>query len=97
MTIATGMAILDLIVLYLPTILAVIASLGSIFKIFRAFSDLRSKVDTSESDRLATEQARLEAEQNLRDEIKVVLQQNAELKRDMADLLKKYDHIRRDE
>lgn len=75
--------IVDLIVYYFPSLVTVFTCLGVIFKIVKAFRELK------------TECLDLKDLENLKADLRVVLQENAELKRQLNETIKAVTKVRR--
>lgn len=77
--------IIEFIISILPSIIAVLTTVGVIFKTIREFKALKKEV---------TDMKSIEV---LKSDLREVLQENRELKRQMNQTLSKIDHIHRGE
>lgn len=75
--------IIDLILSILPSVIAVLTSLGAVIKLLKEIKDLHTQVN----DNKPTEE--------LNDQIKALIAQNIELKKQINEVITKIDHVDR--
>lgn len=75
--------IVDLVISILPSVIAVITTIGLIIKTLKEFTSLKKQVTD------------MKAIEDIRDELKQVLKENSELKKTLNTTMTKIDHIDR--
>lgn len=79
----TTEAIIELIVSILPSIIAIFTTIGVIVKVIKQFADLKKEV------------ANMKAIEDLRDQMKQVLEENYTLKKTLNETMTMIDHVER--
>lgn len=75
--------IVELVATALPSVIAFFTTIGMIIKTLKEFKQLRSEV------------ANMKAIEDVKDELKVILKENYELKRTLNEAMTKIDHVER--
>lgn len=82
------MQIVDWIVAILPSLISIATALGVVIKVVKEFVELKAQYnETKEMD--------AETVEHIKDQVRVVLEENAKLKQTINEMLTKIDHIDR--
>ena len=77
--------IVEWVISVMPSVIAVLTTVGVIIKTLKQFKELKNQVTD------------MKAIEDLRDQLKMILQENASLKKQLNKTLTKIDHVNREE